>query len=75
MISLFPVSIPVDCGPPIPLPPLKPTASTPREINFVKFSRGGNSAAASRSTGRLFLCAISIVFSNPMPSSKNGAIM
>ena len=58
----------------MPFPPLKPTASTPIEINFVRFSLGGSSAAASSKRGSLFLCAISIVSDSPKPSSKNGAI-
>ena len=47
--------MPVDCGPLKPLPPLNATKSAPKLVNFIKFSIGGNKAAASTITGMLFL--------------------
>ncbi len=49
--SRRPARMPVDCGPRIPLPPLKLTRSAPRRRNFVRFSRGGSIEAASTMTG------------------------
>src|SRR5580765_7620350 len=45
--SRRPARMPVDCGPRMPLPPLKLTRSAPSRMNFVKFSRGGSIDAAA----------------------------
>src|SRR6187397_1149696 len=45
--SRRPARMPVDCGPRMPLPPLKLTRSAPSRRNLVRFSRGGSIDAAA----------------------------